>query len=382
MNQFFKNNIESFLIDAFIILSFFLFKDITLPTSIFLVLSILLLFVILLVNISKSQTKKALYFFSVITAIFLWLKGSIDILLGLTKEIDRDIASVSLQSIIILIITISVTVIIIVTKKTKKKPYKFTRTVILPILFSILITSLFHVSIRYPDPVGILFYIYIPMRFLMINKEKFKWYQFILMFAALFSAFKTISTNNNYPTYPVSQNLNYAFPFSFACREYEDFQKDKVIEVITDYSPKKIKTGKWYFVVTDIWNETWRVDKFKTIAHYTNNKSYSSDSSDLHKIFSLLKPYGKISKKHGTANQLCNNAKQKIENKKYKEALEELYSAQSIYSKSDRIYFLKSIIFIEQNQDSDSICNNLSEAIKFFNTDAIKLYREYCIPGY
>jgi hypothetical protein len=370
---------ESLFTDIFVIFGFLLIEKIELPTYIYLFLSLIVFAVIWLIHINKANIGKPIHKIIASVLILFWLIGTVDIAFGLRIEFQRDLHSTSFTDIIILASALLTLILLWVFKGKNTKAYNQLRSSTVPVLFSLTVLSVSLVAERYADPGNIIFYIYLPMRILMIEKKNLKWYQITLALIAAFTAFKSEFAETNYPIYPVSQELHNAFAFQFACRETDTFKGDKVIEVIARESYKDIRTGKWYFIVSDVWNHKWRTDKARTVEYLKKRNLYSRDSADLEKIFELKKLKYPQMKGYAKALKKIKEAEEKIATQEFQNAEKLLQDAEVLCNKIGDIYYLKARVFAETGKSKDSICSNLYKSIEAYHPEAVSAYRKFCI---
>ncbi len=385
-----RKNIESFFVDILIIIGTYFIVEIEIPTIVFIVL-LFLSFVILI--ITKRPPKNfflvVIYVLSVIVPIF----GFVLLAETLSIDINKDIESFSLISWAVLSFSAITFILIIVSFSKKNKIYYFGQTFLLPIFFTIVVLSVSYICGRYSTGPGIVVALYIPLRFLMAFKEPIKWYQFILLITAIVIVFIPFySDNKEYPIKPVKEGLAGIYA-NFAYTVFEDYENDKVIEVTVKKRSyqTKLEEGDYYILVTNIWNNKWRIDKNKTIQYYKEKGSYYKDSADLHMFLSEIRPPKNYrinsiaaddferANKRKKASKYCDSAEYKIKNVEFEKAFHLLNTAQNIDSVYNRIYYLKAVVLIENKGITDSICYNLGKAVGYYNSDAIPLYRKYCL---
>jgi len=282
MNTLKRKNLESFFVDLLIIFGSFFFSKIEVSSVIF---SILVLITIAILFISKRPPKNYFLVILYVICVFFIFFGIIFIAENLFIDINENFKFNDLDTVSWLVLTFALIVLFsfVFTYSKKGKRYDFVMTFLVPVLLTLFVYTTTYISSIYSAGVGILILIYLPLRFLMAYQEPVKWYQFILLIAALIFALNSfINADKNNPISTVNNEMDGIYA-KYICTEFEDFKNDQVVKVVLkkrSYATK-VEEGE-YFFVTEYRNDIWKVNYDKTVAYYKEKNIYYSYSSKLH----------------------------------------------------------------------------------------------------
>lgn len=283
-----RKNIESFFVDILIILFGFFISEIQISSEVFLFLVVISSLILI---ISKKPPKG--YFL-----IILYVLSILFLFFGLILIIQDLFTSFSIESInfnynieswIILAFSFIVLILFFISFRNQNKVYRFTLTYLIPILFTLLVFSVTYIANTYSSGIGVVILLYLPLRFLMAFKEPIKWYQFILLIAALVITLNSFVTSETDSPISVVKNELTDIYAKYSVSEFEDYGTDKIIKVeLTKRSYATMhEEGDYYFAVTNN-DSLWVLDFDKTIEYYKEVGRYQSDSSKIHYlIFSM-----------------------------------------------------------------------------------------------
>ena len=378
-------NIENYLVDLLIIITSYFITQI--PVHGLAYISLLLVtFTILL--ISKKPPRNyflvILYAFSIIIPVL-----GLAMIQGIF--IDLFAENLSVLSSAIILFSVGLFIVFLISFPKKNKTYDIIQTYIIPVYFTVLILATSYVSEKYSNSLGVVLLIYIPLRFLMVYTIPVRWYQFILIPAALYVAFISSYNNSDSPIKAVSFGDQY-IDADFAYSELEDFEDSKVIKVFLkpSYRMENIRRGNYYFVVSNVCGY-WRIDKEKTIRYNKLNDQYGViDSMNYARLFLKMKfarQYclnKKIAKQSystsyfSEAEKYCDSARIKYKYHDFDQALKYTQIAEQKSKVQSEIYFYRALIYLKQNLPKDSICFNLQKAVELYNMDALDTCKKYC----